>query len=258
MLCRNKSLAHPTTYLALAQLNYQQVSYKSTVSRDEHQPRDDYHISSTVEGTDACLKVGINTLGITGPSTLYRNLSFQELFEHEQANDEGIVASAEHGETFAVDTGKFTGRSPKDKWIVMNPGSESEKNLDWGAVNQPTSPEVFDELYEKAVKHFNTRDTAYIFDGYCGANPKSQKKVRFVHEMAWQQHFVSNMFIRPETEGELEDFAPDFTIINCCSQVDEDWEKHGLNSDTAVVFNIEKRTAVIFGMLTTMHFFECR
>lgn len=226
---------------------YQQVNSKSTLSHEPHQPRDDYHVAATIEGTDACLKVGINTLGITGPSTIYRNLSFQELFEHEQANNEGVVANAEYGDTFTVDTGKFTGRSPKDKWIVLNRGSESEKNIDWGSVNQPTSPEVFDKLYEKAVKHFNTRDTAYVFDGYCGANPKSQKKVRFVHEMAWQQHFVTNMFIRPETEGELEDFDPDFTIINCCSQVDEDWERHGLNSDTAVVFNIEKKTAVIFG-----------
>jgi phosphoenolpyruvate carboxykinase (ATP) len=204
-------------------------------------------VSQTVEGTDACLKTGISTLGITGPSTIYRNLTFQELFEHEQANNEGLVASAEYGDTFTVDTGKFTGRSPKDKWFVKNIGSESDINIDWNNINQPTSPEVFEELYEKAVKHFNTRDTAYVFDGYCGASPKSQKKVRFVHEMAWQQHFVTNMFIRPETEAELEDFDPDFTIINCCSQVAEDWERMGLHSDTAVVFNIEKKTAVIFG-----------
>lgn len=193
------------------------------------------------------MKTGISTLGITGPSTVYRNLTFQELFEHEQANKEGVVASAEYGDTFTVDTGKFTGRSPKDKWIVKNIGSESDQNIDWGNVNQPTSPEVYDELYEKAVKHFNTRDTAYVFDGYCGANPDSQKKIRFVHEMAWQQHFVTNMFIRPETEAEIEDFDPDFTIINCCSQVAEDWERMGLHSDTAVVFNVEKKTAIIFG-----------
>ena len=71
--------------------------------------------------------------------------------------------------------------------------------------------------------------------------------MRFVHEMAWQQHFVTNMFIRPGSKEEIEDFEPDFTIINACSQVDEDWEKHGLNSDVAVVFNIEKKCAVIFG-----------
>lgn len=64
---------------------------------------------------------------------------------------------------------------------------------------------------------------------------------------SWQQHFVTNMFIRPETEAELQGFDPDFTVINCCSQVDEDWKRHGINSETAVVFNVEKRAAVIFG-----------
>lgn len=146
-----------------------------------------------------------------------------------------------------MDTGKFTGRSPKDKWIVKNVGSESDANIDWGNVNQPTSPEVFDELYEKAVKHFNTLDKAYVFDGFCGANPKSQRKIRFVHEMAWQQHFVTNMFIRANHESDLDGFEPDFTVINACSQVDEDWERHGLNSEVAVVFNVEKKCAVIFG-----------
>jgi ATP-dependent phosphoenolpyruvate carboxykinase len=86
-----------------------------------------------------------------------------------------------------------------------------------------------------------------VFDGFYGANPKSQKKIRFVHEMAWQQHFVTNMFIRPSSEDQLETFEPDFTVINCCSQVDEDWERHNLNSETACVFNIEKKKAVIFG-----------
>ena len=163
--------------------------------------------------------------------------SLRQLFQHEVNNNEGKVASAEYGETFTVDTGKFTGRSPSDKWIVRNPGTESEANLDWGKVNQPTSPEVFDELYEKAVKHFNSLDKAYVFDGFCGANPKSQRKIRFVHEMAWQQHFVTNMFIRADDESALEGFEPDFTVINACSQVDEDWKKHGLNSEVAVVFN---------------------
>lgn len=99
------------------------------------------------------------------------------------------MAKAEYGPTFTVDTGKYTGRSPKDRWIVYNPGSETAENFDWNSINQSTTPEVFDELFEKAVKYFNTRDTAYVFDGYCGANEATRKKVRFVHEMAWQQHF---------------------------------------------------------------------
>mmetsp|Transcript_31755 Transcript_31755/g.47190 ORF Transcript_31755/g.47190 Transcript_31755/m.47190 type:complete len:629 (-) Transcript_31755:195-2081(-) len=225
------------------------VRFKSTVPlADEPSARDEYNVSTTVQGTDACLKVGIHALGITNPTTLYRNLTFQELFEHEQVNQEGQVANAEYGDTFTIDTGKFTGRSPKDKFLVKNVGSVSDQEVDWNNVNQSTSPEVYEKLYRKAVDHFNTRDTAYVFDGYCGASPASRKKIRFVHEMAWQQHFVTNMFIRPETSEEIQDFGePDFTVINCCSQVVEDWEELGLNSDTAVVFNIEERTAVIFG-----------
>lgn len=99
-------------------------------------------------------------------------MTFQELLEHEVANGEGEVAATQFGETFTVDTGKFTGRSPKDKWIVLNKGSESEANIDWGSVNQPTTPEVFDELYEKAVNYFSSKEKAYVFDCFCGANPK--------------------------------------------------------------------------------------
>jgi len=194
-----------------------------------------------------CQDVGIDVLGINNPTTIHRNLSYPDLFEHEQANKEGVVVKAKYGDTFAIDTGKFTGRSPKDKWIVKNIGSESDENLWWGDVNQPTTPEVFDDLFDKAVDHFNTLDKCYVFDGYCGANPASQKKVRFVHELAWQQHFVSNMFIRPETRDELEGFAPDFTIINACAVVNEEWKKHNLNSEVAIAFNLEKKVAVILG-----------
>jgi ATP-dependent phosphoenolpyruvate carboxykinase len=225
----------------------QQVAYKSAVPVENDEIRGNYNSSVTYSGSDACDKAGISALGINGPSTIYKNQTFEQLFQHEVKNNEGKVASAEYGETFTVDTGKFTGRSPKDKWIVRNVGSESEANLDWGKVNQPTSPEVFDELYEKAVKYFNTLDKAYVFDGFCGANPKSRRKIRFVHEMAWQQHFVTNMFIRADNDDMLEGFEPDFTVINACSQVDEDWQRHGLNSEVAVVFNVEKKCAVIFG-----------
>mmetsp|Transcript_5602 Transcript_5602/g.8199 ORF Transcript_5602/g.8199 Transcript_5602/m.8199 type:complete len:617 (+) Transcript_5602:167-2017(+) len=222
-----------------------QVAHKSAVPIIDDHIRGDYNSSSVIEGADACSKAGISNLGINGPSTIYKNQTFEELFQHEVANNEGKVAHTR--DTFTVDTGKFTGRSPKDKWIVKNIGSESDANIDWGNVNQPTSPEVFDELYEKAVNHFNTLDKAYVFDGFCGANPNSQRKIRFVHEMAWQQHFVTNMFIRANDESDLDGFEPDFTVINACSQVDEDWERHGLNSEVAVVFNVEKKCAVIFG-----------
>lgn len=236
-----------TPSLEKSRSNYFSTRKKSTAIAHELSQRDRYNVSSTISGPDACNKLNLDQIGINGPNVLYHNLTFEELHEHEIANNEGEIAATEYGSTFTVDTGKFTGRSPGDKWIVLNEGTESAENIDWGDVNQPTSPEVFDELYEKAVKSFNSKDKAYVFDCFCGANPKTQKKIRFVHEMAWQQHFVTNMFIRPETKEQIENFDPDFTIINACSQVDEDWEKHGLNSEVAVVFNIEKKCAVIFG-----------
>jgi len=238
--------------LSVAKPSFTQYSFKSTVAlaedRGPKQERYEYDVSKTFTGPDACKQTGIDTLGITEPQTIHRNLTFQELFEHEQANNEGWVATAEYGDTFAIDTGKFTGRSPKDKWLVRNVGSESEKHVDWNNINQPTTPEVFKELYDKAIAYYNTKEKVYVFDCFCGANPKSQRKIRFVHEMAWQQHFVTNMFIRPTSTEQLDNFGePDFTVINCCSQVNEDWERHGLHSDVAAVFNVEEKKAVIFG-----------
>jgi len=231
--------------------NHHQKALKSTAapldSFNDVESRSSYNVSQTLRGTSSCEQVGIDKIGITNPTTIYRNMTYQELFEHEQANNEGVVAEAEFGDTFAVSTGKFTGRSPKDKFVVFNPGSQSAENIDWNDINQATSPEVFDELQDKAVDYFNTLDKVYVFDCYVGASPASRKKIRFVHEMAWQQHFCTNMFIRPVNPDELDDFEPDFTVMNACAETVEDWERLGLNSETAVLFNIEKGKAVIFG-----------
>jgi len=232
-------------------IKHHQKALKSTAATFENYHDDDsrcsYNVSQTLRGVNACSKVGIDKIGISKPTTVYRNMNYHELFEHEQANHEGVVAAAEYGATFAVSTGKFTGRSPKDKFVVFNPGSQSAENMDWNEINQPTSPEVFDELQEKAVEYFNTLENVYVFDCYVGASPESRKKIRFVHEMAWQQHFCTNMFIRPVEPHELDDFEPDFTVINACAEKVEDWERLGLNSETAVLFNIEQGHAVIFG-----------
>lgn len=185
--------------------------------------------------------IGLDKLGITNPSKVNRNLSYEDLMAHEKKNGEGKFTK---NGTFAVDTGKFTGRSPNDKWIVKQ--SPSAENIWWGNVNKPTTTEVFDELYEKCVKHYNTLDDIYVFDGYCGASPKTRKNVRFITELAWQSHFVTNMFIRPSTTPS-NDFAPDFTVINACKVVNDNWEKHGLNSEVFIAFNIEKRVAIIGG-----------
>ena len=192
-------------------------------------------------------KTGINNLGIIKPYVVYHNLDYPELLQHEVMNNEGKLLDTKHFKTFSVDTGKFTGRSPNDKWIVKNIGTESDKNIWWGDVNKPTSPDVFNDLLNTAIKHFNTLDKCYVFDGFCGANPNSQKKVRFIHEQAWQQHFVTNMFIRPKNINDITNFDPDFTIINACSETNKKWKKHNLNSEVAIAFNIEMKLGIILG-----------
>jgi ATP-dependent phosphoenolpyruvate carboxykinase len=191
--------------------------------------------------TISTIKRTMAELGIIKPSKIHRNLSYSELLKHETQNKEGVAMKTKYGDTFSVSTGKFTGRSPKDKWIVR---TSSSNDVWWGEVNQPTTPEVFEDLLTTAVRHYNTLDSCYVFDGYCGVS--SQKKVRFFHEMAWQQHFVKNMFISPSNE-DLDSFEPDFTIINACSEVNNEWEKHNLNSEVAIAFNLERKLAVILG-----------
>lgn len=123
----------------------------------------------------------------------------------------------------------------------------SDKEVGWGSVNQPMKPEVFDALYDRVLKYYETVPEAFVFDGYCGANKNSRRNVRFVTELAWQHHFVTNMFIRPKTTEELKGFQPDFTIINACKVTNPDWKAQGLNSEVFVAFNIEKKVAVIGG-----------
>lgn len=188
-------------------------------------------------------QLGLDAIGIDNPSSnVYHNLTYAQLAEHEEKYHEGsFVANG----TFAVDTGKFTGRSPKDKFIVKQ--APSDQNVWWGEINQPTTPEVFDILLAKATKHFSGVDRMYVFDGHCGVNEKTRLNVRIITELAWQHHFVTNMFIRPQFKDVADKFAADFTIINACNIVDEDWKAHGLHSEVFVIFNIEKRIAVIGG-----------
>ena len=179
-------------------------------------------------------------LGLKSIGRIYHNLEYEELFEHESRNREGRVSA---NGTMMVDTGKFTGRSPKDKYFVKQ--SPSGKNIAWGKHNQPVAPEIFDELFAEVTDYLSGKDL-YVTDGFCGSNEKTRKNVRFVTEFAWQSHFVKNMFIRPSDE-DLVGFAPDFTIYNASNLPNKEWERHGLNSEVFVVFNIEKNVAIIGG-----------
>ena len=142
-----------------------------------------------------------------------------------------------------VDTGIFTGRSPKDKYFVRQ--EPSQNYIAWGKVNKSISKELFEELFT-AVKSQLSNKEIFITDVIVGASENSSRNIRFISEMAWQSHFVKNMFIRP-TIKQLENFIPEFTVFNGCGTANYKWREHGLNSDVFVIFNIEEKIAIIGG-----------
>jgi len=183
---------------------------------------------------------GLKELGLKNIGNVFHNLSYDELIKHELDNDE--VQETKKGAT-AVDTGIFTGRSPKDKYFVDR--DPSNKYIAWGDVNQKVSADIFAELLVVAQEQLSNTDL-YITDVFCGSSAASKKSVRFVSEVAWQSHFVKNMFIRP-TDSELEVFKSDFTVLNACKAVDDKWKEHGLNSEVFVLFDVENNIAIIGG-----------
>ena len=144
-----------------------------------------------------------------------------------------------------VDTGIFTGRSPKDKYFVEE--NSSKDNLWWGPVNQKVDEKVFDKLYSKIIKYFNEDDNnTYVFNGFAGADPDYRLSVRVVAKKAWQYHFCRNMFINAD-QNELKNFSPDFTIINASDIINDQFIQDEMNSEVFIVFNLEKKVAIIGG-----------
>lgn len=194
--------------------------------------------------------VDLTKYGITGIKKIHHNLSYEELFEHE-TNPllHGFEkASVTCTGAVNVDTGIFTGRSPKDKYIVQE--EESLKNIWWAAPgrksdNKPISPEVWNELYDTSAEQLSGKDL-YVQDGFSGTNKETRLKIRVITEVAWQAHFIKNMFIRP-TEEELEDFEPDFIMLNACKTSFPKWKERGLNSEVYVAFNLKEKRACIGG-----------
>ncbi len=182
----------------------------------------------------------IEKLGLTNIAQVYYNLSYDALYEHEVKNKEGRTTS---NGTFSVDTGIFTGRSPKDKYFVDQ--EPSNQHIAWGRINHKVDKKIFDELFEKVKKQLSGKDI-YIQDAYSGGSLASRKSIRVVTEIAWQAHFVKNMFIRPSVE-ELATFKPDFTLYNACKIVNDDYKRNELHSDVFVVFNVEENIAIIGG-----------
>lgn len=182
----------------------------------------------------------LDELGLTDIKEIYHNISYDELFDHEVKNNEGKVTS---NGTFTVDTGIFTGRSPKDKYFVKQ--DPSQKYISWGKINHPITDEIFQKLLKKAKNQLSGKNI-YIQDAFCGSSLASRKSVRFVTEVAWQAHFVKNMFIRPN-ENELANFEPEFVVYNACKCVNDEYAKDGLNSEVFVIFSVEENIGVIGG-----------
>jgi phosphoenolpyruvate carboxykinase (ATP) len=183
---------------------------------------------------------GLENLGLKNMGKIFYNPDYEQLAEDEEKK--GECRFTENG-TAMVDTGIFTGRSPKDKYFVDQ--YPSNEHIAWGSINQPVTPEIYEELFKITVDQLSGKDL-YVVDAFAGASPSSRKAVRFVTEVAWQVHFIKNMFIIP-TDEELENFEPDFVLYNACKATNEKFREHGLNSEVYVVFNVEKNTAIIGG-----------
>ena len=193
-------------------------------------------------------KLDLTQYGITGTVEIVHNPSYEELFKEEtlpslEGYEKGTVTELD---AVNVMTGVYTGRSPKDKFIVMD---ETSKDTVWWTTdeykndNKPVTESTWKAVKELATKELSNKKL-YVVDGFCGANKDSRMAVRFIMEVAWQAHFVKNMFIRP-TEEELKNFKPDFVVYNASKAKVENYKELGLNSETAVVFNLTSREQVI-------------
>ncbi len=192
----------------------------------------------------------LSKYGIQDVKQVFYNLSYEDLYRHETDPElEGYERGFETNTgAVAVDTGIFTGRSPKDKYIVQE--DSSQDNIWWAdgqtrSDNKPISEEVWNSLKETTLKQFHGKKL-YVMDAFCGANENTRIRIRVITEVAWMAHFVKNMFIRP-SEEELKDFEPDFVMLNACKTVNEEWVEQDLNSDVYVAFNLKERRAVVGG-----------
>ncbi len=192
--------------------------------------------------------IDLTKYGITGSTVIAHNPSYEELFQEETKPGLEGYEKGQVTELGAVNvmTGIFTGRSPKDKYIVDD--AQSHDKVWWTTDeykndNHPMSEDVWAKVKEIAKKELSNKNL-YVVDGFCGANKATRLAVRFIVEVAWQAHFVTNMFIRP-TKEELENFEPNFVIYNASKAKVENYKELGLNSETCVAFNTTTREQVI-------------
>lgn len=193
--------------------------------------------------------IDLSKYGISGVSEILYNPSYELLYEEEtKAGLEGFeVGQVSELGAVNVMTGVYTGRSPKDKFFVMD---DTTRDTIWWTSdeypndNKPVTPEAWKEIKKIATEELSNK-RLFVVDAFCGANPATRLKLRFIMEVAWQAHFVKNMFIRP-TEEELANFGePDFVIFTASKAKVKNYKDLGLNSETAVVFNLTEKVQVI-------------
>lgn len=178
-------------------------------------------------------------LGIGGNGSVYRNLAVRQLVERAIKNGEGVLSDMG---ALVVNTGKYTGRSPDDKYIVDTPAVHDD--IAWGSVNRPMTKEAFDSIKSKMLAYLQNR-TLYVFDGFAGTDRKYAKSFRIINELASQNLFISSLLVTP-TEEELDNFVPEFTVIaapgfKCIPEVD------GTNSEACIVIDYEQKIVLIAG-----------
>ena len=213
-------------------------------------------------------EINLSQYGITGTTEIVHNPSYEVLFEEEtKAGLEGYeVGTNTELDTVNVMTGVFTGRSPKDKYIVMD--QNSKDTVWWNTPEYPNDNHEMSENTWAVVKDLAKKELSnkklFVVDAFCGANAETRMAVRFIVEVAWQAHFVTNMFIKPTAE-ELENFEPDFIVYNASKAKVTNYKELGLNSETCVAFNITSKEQVIIntwyggemkkGMFSMMNYF---
>ena len=213
-------------------------------------------------------KIDLTKYGISGTTEVVYNPSYEVLFQEETKDALVGYERGQETELGAVNvmTGIYTGRSPKDKYIVMD---ENSKDTVWWTSdeykndNHPATVEAWNTCKEIALKELSNK-RLFVVDAFCGANKDTRMAVRFIVEVAWQAHFVTNMFIKPTAE-ELENFEPNFIVYNASKAKVENYKELGLNSETAVMFNITSREQIILntwyggemkkGMFSMMNYF---
>lgn len=180
-----------------------------------------------------------NLAGIEDPGTVHLNLSVDELVQRAVSRGEGVLAASG---ALVTKTGSRTGRSPKDRFVVAH--GRSKELVDWGEVNQPLTPEVFDALFDKVRGHLSGKEL-FVIDGIVGADPEHQIKVRVIAELAWHALFVKQLFRRP-SKDELATFEPDFFVVGAPTY-EADPSTDGTKSEVFIGLDLERRQALICG-----------